>query len=70
MLIERLIEESMFAKVMEDQSRYEQSISQMQIAGNQVTWDTQILKEGEDKYLGQYNQTLLGEGNKAIDRIA
>lgn len=70
MLIERLIEESMFTKVMEDQSKYEQSISQMQLAGSKVTRDAQILKEGEDKYLGQYNHTLLGEGNKAIDRIA
>jgi hypothetical protein len=70
MLIERLIEESMFTKVMEDQSKYEQSISQMQLAGNQVIKEAQLLKEGEDKYIGQYNQTLLGEGNKAIDRIA
>jgi hypothetical protein len=60
----------MFTKVMEDQSKYEQSISQMQLAGNQVIKDAQLLKEGEDKYLGQYNQTLLGKGNKAIDRIA
>ncbi len=53
MLIERLIDERMFAKVMEDQNKYEMSISQMQKAGYQVTKDVQSLKDGEDNYLRQ-----------------